>query len=327
MEYLGYGIKMATMRKTSTMYQGSLDSFLGKKDLNVMHLSKSKKVEWLTRVPKGTTVIEQSGLKRRKCRLTTFTSNMELVDITTENCPKLSRGLHLLLISNLQKAIRRNKPEIAMATACELSKYKGGIRYLLRRLPIIIIEDKFACYVKIAEQYNILVWIMATEKGWDGWFKWVLGLINYICGQNYGCISNQPMAIKWCNNPFACSLLLRSFYGGNKGDRRLLSQSAALINTYDPEIIKTERITFENMQPTDNLEILPEAVDYHCHRAILNNIGEKFPAHNQKEIKQAIWNYSSVVRYNCFQQPENEVWRDIKHAVRSYQNWYISVVT
>ena len=315
------------MSKASTMIQGTLDSFVGKKQLNVMHLSKSKKVEWITRIRKGTRVIKQSGLKGRKSRLTTFTSDIELVDIAANNCPQLSRGLHFLLISNLQKAIRRNKPQIAMATACELRKYKGGVLYLLRRLPIIIIEDKFACYIKIAEQYNTLVWMMATEKGWHGWFEWLLGLINYICNQDYVCISNQKSTINWCDNPFACSLLLRSFYGGNKGDRRLLSQSAALINTYDPEIIKTERITFENMQPIGNLQILPEAVDFHCYRKILNIIGGKFPHYRQEQIKQAIWKYSSAVRYNCFQPPENEVWRDIKYAVRNVQNCYISLVT
>ena len=139
---------------------------------------------------------------------------------------------------------------------------------------LIIIEDKFSCYTNIAEQYNTLVWIMATEKGWKGWQYWIFGFIHYICDKDFAYFPHkEEIKCDWPTNPYACSLLVRASYGGMKCDVRMLKHYARIIekqnHTLQKSIILTERA------PIANLTILPAAIDFHCVRGIIKHLIRK----------------------------------------------------
>ena len=295
-------------------------SFLVDKKLNIFHLSQPGKTRWDTDLKKGVTVIKQ--IKRP--RLLTFTSEPELMDLSHISQFDFDPQINSLLISNLQKSIRRNLPRAAISTACELIKYKQGATQLLRRLCIIILEDKFCCYDRIAEHYNTLVWMMATGWGWNGWQEWILGLIHYICSQDFEYIpKKEANKLAWSDNPYACCFLLRMFYGGMAGDMKMLAGAAHLVEKADPRQLKRNTVKLELKQPVHKLEVIPSAVDFHCASSILKNVAKRNPSYRQNQIKQAIWIYSSSIRFNCARQKDSQVWVDIQDDVISFQNWYL----
>lgn len=292
-------------------------SFLVQKKLNVFNLTDPGKTNWKTDINKSN-VIKQ--IKRP--RLITFTSDIEVTDISNYGRREFKHQNISLLKSNIQKAVRRNLPDIAVASARELVRYKMGVTQLLRRLCIIIIEDKFGCYTKIANNYNTLVWMMATERGWKGWLKWVLGLLYYICNKKFEYVNHTiDIDYKWSDNQYSCALLLRVFYGGMKGDMRLLKNCAKLIEQKE---LDKNTVEIKLINPNYDIMIIRAAVDFHCVPGIIKNILKKHPNYTDIQIKQAIWNYSSSMRFDCKQNKPNNLWKDIKKSVYNFQKWYIS---
>ena len=84
-------------------------------------------------------------------------------------------------------------------------------------------------------------------------------------------------------------------------------------HTLQKSIILTERA------PIANLTILPAAIDFHCVPGIIKHIIRKYPEYRYNDIRGAIWNYSSAIRYNCQLKKENRTWRDIKKDTLSFQ--------
>lgn len=301
------------------MAQSTLDSFFGNKQLHVFNLNKKGNAQWCTSLKKNTIVRQIKAP-----HLITFTSDINLVNLSEFEIYDKNIAIRSLLISNLQKSIRRNEPDVAIATAYKLVQYKEGTTHLLRRLCIIIFEDKYSCFESIAEHFSTLVWLMATEKGWEGWIDWVLGLVNYICDKNYKYVNHkEDIDMNWSHNQYVCSILLRVRYGGMKCDTRLLKNCAKKIVKKDPIKFAKKAEKFALVKPNTNLIILPAAVDFHCVPRIVKNIASEYPMYTQSNIRAAIWIYSSSLRYNCTIQKENEVWRDIKKDVLDFQEHYI----
>jgi len=138
-------------KNKSSKIQTSMCSFLVQKKLNVFVLIEPGKTKWKTDINKST-VLKQ--IKRP--RLITFTTEIEIEDISNYGHIEFNYQKVSLLKSNIQKAVRRNLPDIAIASACELIRFKTGLTQFLRRLCIIIIEDKFSCYEQIANHFNPL---------------------------------------------------------------------------------------------------------------------------------------------------------------------------
>ena len=68
---------------------------------------------------------------------------------------------------------------------------------------------------------------MSTEKAPENWDQWLYGIIRFICDKKHKYINHsEDIEIKWSENPYSCSLLMRSFYGGMGGDMRLLKHCA-----------------------------------------------------------------------------------------------------
>ena len=139
-------------KKKSNTIQTSMFSFLVNKKLNVFNLCGPGKTNWKTDINKSI-VIKQ--IKRP--RLITFTSDIDIEDISNYGRREFNYQKISLLKSNIQKAVRRNLPDVAISSACELIRFKTGLTQFLRRFCIIIIEDKFDCYKQVANHYNTLV--------------------------------------------------------------------------------------------------------------------------------------------------------------------------
>ena len=297
-------------------------NYLNCLELNTYNVTKSGKVEWIyTENPQ--TFIKQ--IKRP--RVLTFTSNVEMKKYIKDDKMIDNRAKISLLKSNLQKAVRQNIPKVAMATAYELIKYKSGMTELLRRLCIIIIEDKFDCYKNIANHYNLLVWMMVTECVWDGWVNWILGVISFICDKKYIHIDNtNDIDFKWSKNPYSCSILLRMMYGGMKCDTILLKNAAKLVEKMNPNTLNYDNITIHSPEIIDNgLKIIKNSVDFHCVPGMIKFIQEKYPDYTDEQIKKLIWEYSSSLRFDIpFKNSENhEMWNNIEKRVVKFQKWYI----
>lgn len=286
---------------------------------NIFNLLKPYKTNWKTEINKSNII-----KIIKKPTSITFTSDIELEDLSNYGDKKINNEIISLLKSNIQKAIRRNLPDVAISSICELIKYKSGLIQLLRRLCIIIIEDKFDCYNEIANHFNTLVWIMATEKAWNGWFNWLLGLVYYICDKKFKYINNNiDINYEWSDHNYSRSLLIRSFYGGLKCDIILLKNCAKIVELINSNDLDKNTIKIELIEPIYNLKIIKASVDYHCSPKIITYIIQKYPKYKSEDIKKAIWDYSSSIRFECEKKKSNLLWNTIKIDIYNYQKKYI----
>ena len=269
--------------------------------------------------------IQSKQIKQiKRPRLITFSANK---DIPIEN---ISMGefeyrenkYMAILKSNLQKAIRRNLPNSAVSTAIKLFQIHGGSILLLRRLCIIIVEDKLKNIEQILDSYKLLVWIMATEHGPQNWKNWILGLIKTVCEFEHLPINHTDTINFWYNNEYSNYFIIRSYFGGMKGDIRLLQNVAKYIDRVKGKQ-KQKIIKNINIKLIDNINILKSAVDFHCMPNMLSNIQTKHKQYSIQEIKSAIWIYSSSIRYKEIVKEENAVWKDIKNTARTYQKFIL----
>lgn len=267
----------------------------------------------------------------KRPRLITFTSNddISLVCIGENEFEFRENKYMAILKSNLQKSIRRNLPKTAITTAIKLFQIKGGSLLLLRRLCIIIVEDKLKNIMDILDAYKILIWIMATEYGPIHWKNWILGLIKTICSFEHQSMDHSLNINYWYNNRYSNYFMIRSYFGGMKGDMRLLQNVANYLDKKNNKACTTIQLKIESydyIKVIDDIHILKSAVDFHCMPNMLNNIQTKHEQFTQQEIKQTIWIYSSSIRYKITRQPENEIWKTIKNSVRNYQKFIIDTL-
>ena len=141
---------------------------------------------------------------------------------------------------------------------------------------------------------------MATEKGWNGWLNWVLGLLHFICNKKFKYVNHIiDIDYKWSDNQYSCALLLRVFYGGMKGDMILLKNCAKIIEKFDPEELETNTLEIKLIKPNYNMKIIRAAADFHCVPGIIKNILKIHPNYTDINVKKAIWDYSSSIRFDC----------------------------
>ncbi len=236
---------------------------------------------------------------------------------------KDSRNLIPLLKSNLQKAVRRCRPDIAVPTARYLIEHDRVS--FLRRLPIIVIED-----VCLVDSFPLLIWFMiAAEKDYiltpcD--INILLSIVRHLCEIRDFYDDSWTKTSAWLArqssvpDPTHESLVnfgteyrdillaihYRSLYGGMKGDMRMLVHSIEYYKAHPREIKHWEPMAQEPMKISlveENLEILPEAIDFHPFPEMIGFIYQKcvaaeemlghtnysYPAINPRTIKETIW--------------------------------------
>ena len=234
-----------------------------------------------------------------------------------------------ILKSHLQKAVRRGKVDEAVATA-NLMLDRCPIK-LLRRLPIIIIED-----VCLNRHFGTLIWLMVYYSDRlsrcfnndDGivlkwrWRNLILSQVEHLCKEKWqDCINftSSFQEIDWiarinkisqsdtqkvddCNLIYAMEI--RKLYGGMDGDMHMIDR---IVSTW---INRIESLELDNLitpvikdwskgiprLTKDNFII--EAIDFHPCPWILPQIkvktGIKIPIDALKEV---MWHSSSSVNY------------------------------
>jgi len=241
--------------------------------------------------------------------------------------PKIQTNANIpLLKSNLQKAIRRCQTLTAVNSALALIQ-QDHIEFL-RRLPIIYIED-----VCLMDSYSIPVWLMMSEKEHkldliD--IDILLNIVKNLCECNtYINIEHAVDFIKpfklthkhlkdFENKDQILSIFYRSQYGGLKGDMLMLKKSIYYYSDRPSEIQQTtyNSIDYENFNP--NLEIIPEAIDFHPFPQIITILAKQTNLDND-DIKTALWFTESGLNIRdpssievSREYSENKIWKIIK---------------
>lgn len=231
-------------------------------------------------------------------------------------CPHVS-----VWISNLQKAIRRKETEVALATCRNLLRSKEGEISLLRRLPIIMIED----VTLLMNYFSILVWWMMAVSSKKYYLsktdkKILYKIVILLCqtdevfefdkdSKEYKeCVDykrwkkNLMESSEEMSNEIFTTLLsiyYRVLYGGMKGDMKML-ENAISYYYYNPSKILHETIKEENkhfLEIDENefqFRLLEFSIDFHPYPYLLWNL-EKILKLNQSIIKEWIWNAESGV--------------------------------
>ena len=204
------------------------------------------------------------------------------------------------LKSHLQKCVRRMLPDLAVKTAIEIMKI--DLKELLRRLPIIIIED--VCLVNI---FPKVVWLMcAHSKGYElskKDLKWLLGVVHAIsdCKIRH-LISNQynsKFNVDKINlDVYNISILMRIAYGGMNCDMNML-ENACLFKK-DKVNLDVNGISFKKKK-LKLKEIIPYGVDFHIKCNILDDIQKLMNSKNlfinTKMIRKWVWEYRSSINH------------------------------
>jgi hypothetical protein len=276
-----------------------------------------KTLQWRVKEPRAV------GYRRIK-RLTnpfpiTFVANVSLVDIEVQEQEQASaKGYIPLLKSNLQKCIRRNMATEACCTVAALTRTRGGTMHLLRRLPVIVVEDKYAHWSKFAADFAWLCFLMATGQGPEGWLGDLLALVNDLCctgeGVHVDVRTHEQVQKTWYTSQSACSLCLRAYYGGMRGDVRMLFNAARLEKNSARHRAMALPVRTPNHVPTIAPDILLAAVDFHLLPSLCADLARR-TGHKAADVKQAIWLHSSALRAGVKPPPE---YLDVFRAIRSH---------
>ena len=239
-----------------------------------------------------------------------------------------------LKLSNLQKAIRRRETSIALRTTWNLLQSPESTLKLLRRLPIIIVEDAI-----LHPRFDALVFLLLiVTKGWKLdpiQQTFILYLVQTICAENipadYRCGLPKDLSIPFLidqkeeeeeGTSLLFSLLMRARYGGMKGDMQLLYETFTLWNVrflkrkekeeekqnFNLSCWKIESLStfrWEILEKGWNFrkerDQIPEAVDFHCSNIVLFWLKKyNIPISESETLKGLVWKYrSSIYKRKC----------------------------
>lgn len=247
------------------------------------------------------------------------------------------------LKSHLQKCIRKQNDALSVQTCYHL--FKMDINELLRRIPIIMLEDVF-----LHNSFTTLIWIMcaySTKK-----FKiklyiyeWLLGVVYALCKINIKdeikekdeYIKNNNIS-ELLNNyndlkQFECSLLycmhIRNAYGGMESDNIMLDMYSKIWEKrFRDKSLKINDIQIRPIKifikdlcidDWDN-----SAIDNHCNSKIIDFINKKYEHISNDELKKLIWLNSSSINTRTKKNIYNpELWNEIKDYVVKTQKYLL----
>lgn len=229
-----------------------------------------------------------------------------------------------LLKSNLQKAVRRCQTDIAIKSA--LAIIQRDPLELLRRLPIIYIED-----VCLMDSYPIVVWLMMAEKEHpldSNDIDILLNIVKTLCEtqtyyddsmdytKEFELTHNNLQDLE--NKDSTLAVYYRSQYGGMKGDMKMLRNSVYYYSERPSEIEKTIYDCINYAELGGNLEIMPEAIDFHPFPQMIKTLVKQTNLDNN-DIKECIWFVESGVNIRKYYTIDNsrnytqkELWKIIK---------------
>ena len=230
-----------------------------------------------------------------------------------------------LLKSNLQKCVRRKKPESAIRTAFLMMK--NNMNELLRRLIIIIAEDSL-----IHNNMLYCMWLyIASSKGYKLSYTQIINILNIVYQtsiSNYYDINitdtnfESDILFKYYKDKHIddcrLAMLLRLCYGGMKGDMQLLKSFNRIwiersnnnlwinfiyeywnhINTYNIEtIFNINEYNIQNILSFKNTDKIIYSVDFHCLGNKFIDSIKKYHNFNEITIRKTVWYWHSGIQY------------------------------
>ena len=236
------------------------------------------------------------------------------------------------LKSHLQKCIRKCDDNRAIQTARHLLKLDEN--ELLRRLPIIMLEDVF-----LHESFTTILWFMIANKTsfkmQKYMYEWILGVIYVLCK-----ISKKDEYIVKLNNysereiskeefSILYSIEIRWKYGGTEDDILFLQKCKKI---WERRFLqKSGRVNSMKIRPIcvhmSDMDINDwdlSAIDYHCNNKFIELIAKKFDDISNEDLKRMIWlNSSGVNKRERKEIYMKESWNKIKSYVEKTQKYLL----
>ena len=255
------------------------------------------------------------------------------------------------LLSHLQKSIRKQDLNLSIQTCFHLMKL--NISSLLRRIPIIMLEDAY-----LHKSITTIIWLMiALTKKFKMKkyiYEWILGFV-YICCKtkkkdkincDLSYLKNSPTITMTNNfieilndvnnvntiseNSLLYSLYFRCAFGGKEHDIEYMQK---YIYIWDNRFQKKDKKKINSMiiRPIsiyikeldiDKWDI--SAIDCHTNSNFIEFISKKFPDINKENIKKMIWiNSSSINTRKKHELFMKEEWENIKLYVIKTQKYLL----
>lgn len=243
------------------------------------------------------------------------------------------RDIHLLM-SQLQKCVRRFKVKLGVRTAKTLMEIDGGYLALLRRLPVIMWEDS-----GIHKSFVGLVWLMIVSGknleylSWKKGKNWVLGIVKKICEMKtnhtwVGKLKHIRPVLKFGEKPVndvSKALLVRIAFGGMKKDLYMMERSVEYWNkNYDMVDKSTvEIVEYSTISCITKNDIMRCAADFHCLPRLLSEVVRRRRYLEEDDLRKAMWYFSSGInkRYDIHALERTNrykrLWEEEKTTIRN----------
>ncbi len=250
------------------------------------------------------------------------------------------------LKSHLQKSIRKGNEQLALSTAIHLMKM--DIVELLRRLPIIMIED-----TSLHESFPTLVWLMIAVSLSSNPFRlkkymyeWILGVIYVIAKMEKKDVIeydesiyrerllNQLESYHVLEDDAQISVLysmhMRVAYGGMECDMRMFEQYAHIwFQRFQRKEMEMNKIKIRNLIFTsikwlelDDWDL--SAIDFHCAPKIIEFMQKRFPDIDEMEMKKIIWENASSINIRVSKPIyRSDVWMEMKTHLQRTQRYLL----
>lgn len=224
---------------------------------------------------------------------------------------------HQLLQSHLQKCVRRGLVDLACRTAKELAAAK--IEMLLRRLPVILVED-----LKAPAAWSTLLVFYCLAKA-DGYELTAadVGAVLGVVAAAAECPEAPAVPATYRDdfpNHDALSHLARAAYGGMKGDVDMLYRAAS--RPTDPkDVHAVAPRPPELVARLEQADWLPEGVDFHCASTFFDRMRRLDRAGdlaglNDNELRSWMWKSRSSLNYRSSRpRPTEASWAPAAHRL------------
>ncbi len=303
--------------------------------------------QWLNESPGNVNFIEEVKWKQvRKTHTFYLCANIDNLSEKNLFIQKESKYKNVpYLKSHLQKNIRKMDFHLAIPTAVHLIKL--DFVELLRRLPIIMIED-----VMLHESFTTLIWFMVAMSSTSfkmkkDMYDWLLGLI-YVLSNiphkdviQYSELPEEKIIDKFQTYhdltidqaSILYSLHLRIAYGGMAGDIDMLNQyiniwykrfKNEIPNSIDINRDRIRPVIFYSVKGLEVSEWDLSAIDFHCNIKLCELISKRYPEFTQDELKKLIWINSSSTNKRTqkpIYDPDN--WNKIKEYLSRTQKYLL----
>ena len=258
------------------------------------------------------------------------------------------------LKSHLQKCIRKQNDTWALPTSYHFMRLDEV--EMLRRLPIIMLEDVF-----LHESLTTIIWIMiavsSTKFKMQKYiYDYIFGIIYVLCkidkkdnitfdDDNYSIISDSvsdPSSITEIIDSYSkydlkdneisllYSIHMRISYGGMEGDMKFLEKVAnTWFKRFKHKTVKNNNMVVRPIKIISIIEMKLEdwdlsAIDFHCNNKLLEFINKKYEDIPIDEIRKLIWMNSSRINTRIKYEIYNEEkWNMIKDYVIKTQKYLL----